>query len=89
MKYLHLFVIVQITILISMSVSYGQEFNVCEGEYETRCPPHEAYTYCGTIASWAANACKSAGMTGTPSVIELQSRGGNKCGYGLFRVICR
>ncbi len=65
-------------------------FSVCEGEYERSCPDHEAFTYCGTINGWAEQACKIQNSRELPKyrLIKLQDRPGNKCGYGLWKVIC-
>jgi hypothetical protein len=66
-------------------------FTVCEGEYENQCQqPHDAYTYCGTINGWAQQACKiqNSQEVAKYQLIPLSSKSGNKCGYGLFRVIC-
>jgi hypothetical protein len=60
-----------------------RSFRVCTGEYERACDAHDAYLYCGVDpASWAKGRCDSF------KVQQLNSRGGNKCGYTLFEVIC-
>jgi hypothetical protein len=60
-----------------------RSFRVCTGEYERACDPHDAYLYCGVDpASWAKGRCDSF------KVQQLNSRGGNKCGYTLFEVLC-
>jgi hypothetical protein len=75
------------------NISPQQGITVCEGEYEARCPsapPHEAYTYCGTINAWAQQACRVHNSP-EPSryrLIPLASTDGNKCGYGVWKVIC-
>jgi hypothetical protein len=73
----------------AIALAGEQSFNVCEGEYQERCPPHEGYAYCGTINDWAARTCRSLGSSEAPVVVKLSDHSGNKCGYGLFRVICK
>lgn len=57
----------------------------CTGEYERNCGfPHDYYQYCYfDPGQWAAANCK------TYSVNAISSRGGNKCGYTRYEVICR
>jgi hypothetical protein len=69
-------------------------YNVCEGEYVepekgNRCQPYEAYTYCGTLNSWATNACKQAGGSGEFGAQKLRDVLGNKCGYANWRITCK
>ena len=75
----------------SISSTPQQSFTVCEGEYERNCPgPHEAYTYCGTINAWAQQSCRDQKSSGSPRyrLIQLNSVSGNKCGYGMYKVLC-
>jgi hypothetical protein len=75
----------------SISPTPQQSFTVCEGEYERNCPgTHEAYTYCGTINAWAQQACRDQKSFGSPRyrLIQLNSIPGNKCGYGVYKVLC-
>lgn len=56
---------------------------VCTGEYERACQPHDAYLYCYVdVSAWAKGRCEKS------SVQQLNSRGGNKCGYALYEVLC-
>ena len=65
-------------------------FTVCEGEYERACQAHEAYTYCGTINATAESLCRRSVTTYSGfTLVQLNSYGGNKCGYGIFRVTCK
>jgi hypothetical protein len=58
-------------------------YRVCTGEYERSCDSHDVYMYCYTdIQAWANGKCAKG------QVVELNSRGGNKCGYSLYEVIC-
>jgi hypothetical protein len=78
-----------VTTVCGIAPSYGQTFSVCEGEYERRCPPHEGYTYCGTIDGFATNLCQQSGATGDFTKVKLTDIGGNKCGYAMWRVTCK
>jgi hypothetical protein len=58
-------------------------YKICTGEYERACQPHDVYMYCGVSPeTWARNKCASY------SVRQLNSYGGNKCGYELYEVLC-
>jgi hypothetical protein len=60
-----------------------QTYRICVGEYERACQPHEVYLYCGiNVEAWAKDRCTS------PRIRQLNSYGGNKCGYSLVEVIC-
>lgn len=72
------------------SFAHAQTVTVCAGEYEGACRPHDSYVYCYTdIKAWAISFCQQAGLTGEPKVLRLHTKGGNKCGYSLDRVICQ
>jgi hypothetical protein len=59
------------------------QYDICVGEYERACLPHQVYLYCGAdIGAWAAARCTASSAT------RLDSKGGNKCGYSLVRVFC-
>jgi S1-C subfamily serine protease len=58
-------------------------YRVCTGEYERACQGHDAYFYCYTnVDDWAKSMCEIS------KVQQLNSYGGNKCGYTLYAVIC-
>jgi hypothetical protein len=58
-------------------------YKICTGEYERACQPHDVYLYCGVNPEiWARDRCT------TYSIQQLNSYGGNKCGYGLLEVQC-
>jgi hypothetical protein len=60
------------------------DYNLCVGEYERSCPIHNAYGYCGTnVSAWAAGKCGE-----LLSSVQVQSYGGNKCGYAIYHVTC-
>ncbi|MER9495678.1 hypothetical protein [Mesorhizobium sp. M0006] len=64
-------------------------YQVCTGEYERNCGgPHSAYLYCDvSVEAWAAKQCQS--LAGeVQAVAKVSVHGGNKCGYGMFTVIC-
>jgi hypothetical protein len=70
-----------------------ETFTVCEGEFPERCPTspqHEAFTPCGTINGWAQQACRIQNSPEVPKyqLVPLLSVSGNRCGYGIFKVIC-
>jgi hypothetical protein len=56
---------------------------VCTGEYERACDPHDSYLYCyADVKGWANARCEKSTVT------QLNDRGGNKCGYQLYEVLC-
>lgn len=58
-------------------------YKVCQGEYQQACPQHDVYLYCNSdLKAWAASHCTSY------TTSHLSSRGGNKCGYELYTVVC-
>lgn len=60
-----------------------RSFRVCTGEYERACDPHDAYLYCGVDPNtWASGRCERY------KIQQLNNRGGNKCGYSLYEVLC-
>jgi hypothetical protein len=60
-----------------------RSFRVCTGEYESACDPHDSYLYCYVdLNAWAKARCDRF------KIQKLNERGGNKCGYGLFEVLC-
>jgi hypothetical protein len=60
-----------------------RSIRVCTGEYERACDPHDAYLYCNVdLNAWAKGLCEKFKIT------QLNSRGGNKCGYSLYEVLC-
>jgi hypothetical protein len=70
------------------------EFRLCIGEYEGGCfSAHERYEYCGASPDVvAARICNTVidnkGQPVPYHVTLLNDRGGNKCGYSLYRVEC-
>ena len=61
---------------------------LCQGEYENACGPHDGYQYCYEDPNkWAASTCQTLGGKAL-GVARVSSRGGNKCGYDLFTVVC-
>ncbi|MGL3104625.1 hypothetical protein [Bradyrhizobium sp. BR 1432] len=60
------------------------DYKVCSGEYERNCPQaHDMYQYCGfDTKAWSAQHCTSS------TVVRLDTRSGNKCGYSTDKVIC-
>ena len=68
---------------VQLTAPIVTQYDVCIGEYERACLPHQVYIYCGvSIDDWARPRCSSF------SVVRLNTYGGNKCGYGLDRVFC-
>ena len=60
-----------------------RSFRVCTGEYERACDPHDTYLYCYVdLDAWAKARCTRY------KTQQLNSRGGNKCGYSLYEVLC-
>jgi hypothetical protein len=58
-------------------------YRICTGEYERACQTHDVYMYCyESPENWAKNRCSNY------SVRQLNSYGGNKCGYSLYEVLC-
>lgn len=58
-------------------------YKICSGEYERACLTHDIYQYCGfNVQGWADARCTSS------TIVRLDSRDGNKCGYDLHQVIC-
>jgi hypothetical protein len=58
-------------------------YRICSGEYERACQQHDVYMYCyENPENWAKDRCT------TYSVRQLNSYGGNKCGYNLYEVLC-
>jgi hypothetical protein len=87
-----IFVVISFAIAMPMArAQSSQSLLVCEGEIESNCDHrHEAFTPCGSINNWAVQACKIQGSPEQPKyqLVPVGSYGGNKCGYGLFKVIC-
>jgi len=67
----------------SAQVAPPRYYRLCIGEYERACQTHDAYLYCGANPEiWARDRCSSY------SILQLNSYGGNKCGYSLVEVQC-
>lgn len=86
-----LVIIALILIVYSASPSLAQQaFDVCRGEHEQSCPPHNAHVGCGDPDAYAAQACRNIGMSGrylrTPLSVP---RGGHHCGYATWRYVCQ
>lgn len=70
-------------------------YSLCEGEYSearkgSKCPENQPYMYCyGSAAAVAASLCKQEGSTGKPTVVQLRSIGGHKCGYTFYQITCQ
>ncbi|MFK4616731.1 hypothetical protein [Bradyrhizobium diazoefficiens] len=65
------------------SSTITRQYRICTGEYERACQPHDVYLYCAVPPeSWARERCA------TYSIMQLNNYGGNKCGYGLYEVLC-
>jgi hypothetical protein len=65
------------------SAPITRQYRICTGEYERACQPHDVYLYCNVPPeSWARERCA------TYSITPLNNYGGNKCGYGLYDVLC-
>ena len=68
---------------------------LCEGEYQaghgnSKCQPTQAYMYCYEDSqSHAKDLCVQEGSTGTPIVVQLNSVGGNMCGYTFYQITCQ
>lgn len=82
-----------IAILGTPSSTLAQDlpsFALCEGEYQSRCPANtEAYTYCYTVKDWAERVCKQSELSGNYTAVQLYSKGGNKCGYSVWKITCK
>jgi hypothetical protein len=77
-----------------LTPSAAKEYRVCVGEYERGCPvEHDIYLYCYASAQViAARVCTKTVNGNSQSapfkLIMLGSRGGNKCGYSWFKLVC-
>jgi hypothetical protein len=78
-------------LLSQMAVSSAEaqaQFDVCEGQYQERCPTNTVHTGCGTIEARSVSLCQQ--FTGGRHVkSQYNVYGGNRCGYGIWKVVCQ
>jgi hypothetical protein len=92
--------LVVLGLTLSATATTAGTYSLCLGEYwqDGRhagpiCPAPggtQLYDYCYTdpIAK-AAGICRQEGSTGTPTVVQTASHGGNKCGYAFYVITCQ
>jgi hypothetical protein len=64
------------------SAQINMIYDVCVGEYESRCERHTAYTKCGGLNAWARKTC------GKFIATVVETKPGHKCGYSIVLVAC-
>lgn len=58
-------------------------YQVCQGEYQYRCPTGSDYVNCeATVDEWVQKRCKHSKKT------RISSTSGNRCGYDVWQIIC-
>lgn len=63
-------------------------YSVCVGEHADACFGHTHLT-CGTdVEGWSKVMCRTNYQTVDFEVTKMSDRGGNKCGYAVFDVVC-
>lgn len=69
------------------------QVRLCIGQYQDRCSPHEVFRGCGTDPNTVAReVCTISGQDPNATkynLVQSASRGGNRCGYAAFLIICR
>jgi hypothetical protein len=80
-------------ITIFQAPATAREYRVCIGEYERQCPEHDVFEYCsGNPEAIAARVCSKTvngvNQPGRFRLIMLGDRGGNKCGYSWYSLLC-
>lgn len=63
------------------------QFDLCEGEHPDRCGSI-AHTSCYTVDQWAQQRCSQI-TRGKYIKIQIDSRGGNRCGYTRWKIVCQ
>jgi hypothetical protein len=88
--------IAAVSIMMSSTPSFAQQFVMCHGQYHEawkgKCEPHEIFADCGqnSVLGEATKACRASGASGTPLIVKTKFLGpGNGCGYEMYRVTCR
>ena len=57
--------------------------DVCRGEHEKECGPHQFFIGCGSITEWAQKRCPEF------SIVDTRDAAGGRCGYAIANVVCR
>ena len=56
---------------------------VCRGEHEKWCRPHDFFVGCGSVTEWAQKRCPEF------SIVDMSDTAGGQCGYVIANVTCR
>ena len=57
--------------------------DVCRGEHEEGCRPHDFFVGCGSVTEWAQKRCPEF------SIVDVSYAAGGQCGYVIANVTCR
>jgi hypothetical protein len=57
--------------------------DVCRGEHEKDCRPHQFFIGCGSVTEWAQKRCPEF------SIVDTSYAAGGRCGYVVANVTCR
>ena len=63
--------------------SFDYSLEVCRGEYERLCRPHNFFIGCGSMTEWAQARCYEF------SIVDKSYAPGGRCGYVIASVSCR